>query len=98
MLKRAGCLFLMFFLVGCAVTGRDFPVTPIKDIQPNVTTKKQIFNTFGEPVEKGLDTGLETWTYLYTTVGTGSGFVSKKHLYVVFNKDDTVRSYSFSSD
>lgn len=98
MLKRVGFLFLMFFLAGCVVTGRDFPTTPIKDIQPNVTTKSQIFSTFGEPVEKGLDTGLETWTYHYTTVGTGSGGVGQKRLYVVFNKDDTVRSYSFSSN
>ncbi len=87
-------LFLMLFLCGCAVMGRDFPTTPVKDIQPNVTTKVDIFKFFGEPVEKGLDTGNETWTYYQYILGTGLG---QKRLHIVFNKDGTVRSYSFSS-
>lgn len=89
-------LFLLLFLSGCIPVGRDFPTVPVKDIQPNVTTKPQIFAAFGEPVETGLDSGYETWTY-YHYVYTAGGIQTQKRLNVVFNKDGTVRSYSFSS-
>ncbi len=90
-------LFLVFLLGGCFPVGRDFPTFPIRDIQPNVSTQTQIFAAFGEPVEKGLDTGFETWTY-YHYVYTLGGVQNQKRLHVVFNKDGTVRNYSFSSN
>ncbi len=94
--KKLYFLLLLLFLFGCVPVGRDFPTVPIKDIQANVTTKNQIFAAFGEPVERGLDTGDETWTY-YHYVYTPGGVQTQKRLHVVFNKDGTVRSYSFSS-
>ncbi|MFQ5851755.1 MAG: outer membrane protein assembly factor BamE [Candidatus Binatia bacterium] len=86
-------LFLLFFIWGCV--GRDFPTSPVKDIRPNVTTKQEIFAAFGEPAEKGLDTGYETWTYYRYTLGQTIG---QKRLHIIFNKDGTVRSYAFSSN
>ncbi len=47
-------------------------------------------------MRKGLDSGNETWTYSYHTYQIGQ-LVDSKELYVVFNKDGTVRSYSFTS-
>ena len=94
--KRLSSLFVVFFLIGCVPIGRDFPTVPIKDIQANVTTKNQIFAAFGEPVERGYDTGDETWTY-YHYVYTVGGVQTQKRLHVVFNKDGTVRNYSYSS-
>ena len=85
-------LVLGAFLWGCV--GREFPTASIKDIQPNVTTRDQVFATFGEPAEKGLDTGLETWTYYRYTLGQMGG----KQLRVVFNRDGTVKSYSYSAN
>ena len=94
MRSKFSYVFLSLLLWGCAVLGRDFPTAPVREIQPNVTTKTDIFKFFGEPVERGLDTGDETWTYYQYTVGSGAG---QKRLHIVFNKDGTVRSYSFSS-
>jgi len=94
--KKLFFLLLLLFLFGCVPVGRDFPTVPIQDIQPNVTTKNRIFAVFGEPVERGFDTGDETWTY-YHYVYTPGGIQTQKRLHVVFNQDGTVRSYSFSS-
>lgn len=93
--KLAG-LFLMFLLSGCVTYGRDFPTVPVKNIQPNATTQREIFGFFGEPYRKGLDNGLETWTYSYHYTEIGQVRDSRE-LYVVFNKDGTVRSYSYTS-
>lgn len=95
-MRRIWYLFLALTLWGCVTYGRDFGTTPVKNIQPNVTTQKEIFGYFGEPVRKGLDSGNETWTYSYHTYQIGQ-LVDSKELYVVFNKDGTVRSYSFTS-
>lgn len=96
MAKALSFLFMILFLFGCVPMGRDFPTVPIKDIQANVTTKNQIFAAFGEPLESGYDTGDETWTY-YHYVLTVGGVQTQKRLHVVFNKDGTVRSYSYST-
>ena len=89
-------LVFLFFLWGCITYGRDFSAFPVKNIQTNVTTQNEIFGYFGEPVRKGLDSGYETWTYSYHTYELGQ-LRQSKELYVVFNKDNTVRSYSFTS-
>jgi len=89
-------LFLLLFLWGCVTYGRDFPVYPVKNIETNVTTQKEIFAHFGEPVRKGLDSGYETWTYSFHSYEMGQ-LRDSKELYVVFNKNATVRSYSFTS-
>jgi len=76
--------------------GRDFAAAPVRNIQNNVTTKDDIFTSFGEPVRRGLENGLETWTYSYQKYEflQLSDF---KELHVLFNKDNTVRSYSFTT-
>lgn len=85
------CLLLFtLFLGGCV--GRNFPSTSVKDIRPNVTTKEQIFVTFGEPAQKGLDTGLETWRYYHYSAQQAFG---GKELLIIFNPNGTVRNYSF---
>ncbi len=95
---RIPLYFLVFalFLWGCV--GRDFSTASVKEIRPNVTTKSEIFTNFGEPVEKGFDSGYEAWTYYRYTAGYAIGSAGQKRLYVVFNKDGTVRSYSFSEN
>ncbi len=88
-------LGLGFLLVGCVYLGRDFSTAPVKSIQNNVTTQREIFNYFGEPERRGLENGYETWTYSYNYYELGQ-LRDSKELYVVFNKDNTVRSYSFT--
>jgi hypothetical protein len=89
------CLVVSMLAYGCLYMGRDFGTTPVKEIQQNVTTQREIFAYFGEPYKKGLENGLETWTYFYNYWELGQ-LRDARELTVVFNKDNTVRSYSFS--
>lgn len=97
MIRKALFVFWFFlFLWGCLAVGRDFPTFDVKGkVQPNVTTRSHLFADFGEPQERGLESGYETWTYYYY-VYTLSGVQGQKRLHVVFNHDGTVRSYSYS--
>lgn len=96
MRRRLGCVVFCFLLSGCIYMGRDFPTAPVKSIETNVTTQKEIFGYFGEPVRRGLENGYETWTYSYQYYELGQ-LRDFRDLYVVFNKDNTVRTYSYSS-
>ena len=59
-------LYVLFLaLSGCMALGRDFATTPVRNIQNNITTQKEVFANFGEPVRRGLENGFETWTYSY---------------------------------
>jgi hypothetical protein len=89
-------VFVALVVTGCFSSGRDFPVTPVKNIQNNVTTQKDVFRYFGEPVRKGLQNGYETWSYSYQYYELGQ-LRDSKELHIIFNQDRTVRSYSFSS-
>ena len=80
---------------GCVYLGRDFATGPIPSIKTNTTTQKEIFGYFGEPFRRGLENGYETWTYSYQHYELGQ-LRDFKDLYVVFNKDNTVRTYSYS--
>lgn len=95
MRRPIAVLFISFVLSGCLYMGRDFVTTPVKNIENNVTSQREIFANFGEPVRKGLENGYETWTYSYQYYELGQ-LRDFKELYVVFNKDGTVRSYAFN--
>jgi SmpA / OmlA family len=91
-----GSLILCFALSGCFSMGRDFGSAPVRQIQNNVTTQREVFAYFGEPLRKGLENGLETWTYSYQYYELGQ-LRDSKELHVVFNQDLTVKSYSFTA-
>jgi len=95
---RRGLLLVIFILVlaACFPVGRDFATFPVEKLQTNFTTKEQVYAAFGEPIEKGSDSGYESWTYyyyLYSVVGPQR----QKRLHVIFNRDGTVKDYSFSA-
>jgi hypothetical protein len=94
--RKLSCLIVALILSGCIYYGRNFPETPVKSITNNVTTLKEIFVNFGEPDRRGLESGYETWTYSYQYYEIGQ-LRESKELYVVFDKDNTVKSYSFTS-
>lgn len=87
---------MLLLLTGCFYQGRDFAIAPVKSIERNVTTQREIFHFFGEPLRRGLENGLETWTYSYQYYELAQ-LRDSKELYVVFNQDGTVRSYSFTA-
>jgi len=82
---------------GCFTVGRNFVSTPVKRIEKGVTTKADVKKEFGEPFRTGLDDGYESWTYVYNR-WTPISQTRSKDLYIVFNKDGTVRSYTFNSN
>jgi len=95
MWRKSACVVFCFLLSGRIYMGRDFGTAPVKSIESNVTMQKEIFGYFGESVRRGLENGYETWTYSYQFYELGQ-LRDFKDLYVVFNKDNTVRTYSFS--
>jgi hypothetical protein len=96
MQRRLGVIVLCLLISGCLYMGRDFSSTAVKSIENNRTTQREIFNNFGEPDRKGLEDGYEIWTYSYQYYELGQ-LRSSKDLYVAFNKDNTVRNYSFTA-
>jgi len=96
MRKSIQYLLFAMFLSGCFYQGRDFATSPVRNITNNVTTQREIFTDFGEPVRRGFENGYETWIYTYQYYQLGQ-VRDSKDLYVVFNKDNTVRSYSFTA-
>jgi hypothetical protein len=57
--------------------GRDFPAAPVRTIENDVTTQKEIFGYFGEPARKGLENGYETWTIPTSLMSLASYVTSK---------------------
>jgi SmpA / OmlA family len=89
-------IFASLILSGCFYQGRNFDISPVRNIRNDVTTQREIYADFGEPIRRGLENGLENWVYSYQYYELGQ-LRESKDLYVVFNKDNTVRSYSFTS-
>ena len=71
MWRKLGCVVLCFLLSGCIYMGRDFSVAPVRTIENDVTTQKEMLGYFGEPARKGLENGYETWTYSYQSCEFG---------------------------
>jgi len=90
-------LGVTMLVAGCLTGGRNFVAAPVKTIEKGVTTKADIEKAFGDPFRTGLDDGYESWTYFYSRWAAFARMRSKD-LYVVFNKDGTVRSYTFNSN
>ena len=93
--RRLLALVIFAVLSGCVYYGRDFPVAPVRDLKNNATTQREVFATFGEPDRRGLENGYEVWIYSYQFYELGQ-LRQSKELVVVFDRDNTVRSYSYS--
>jgi len=96
MRKLSFLLLVVFFLTGCALSGKNLTGSKVKDIQPNVTTKEQILSSFGEPGRRGRDSGFETWRYSYRNFAA-EGWINRD-LYLIFNPDGTVQKYAYTSN
>lgn len=92
-----GVLATALATAGCFSVGENFPSTPVRKIEKGMTTKKDVRRMFGEPFRTGLDNGYESWTYVYNR-WSPFGATRSKDLYLVFNKDGTVRAYTFNSN
>ncbi|MCX5789589.1 MAG: hypothetical protein NTX64_13955 [Elusimicrobia bacterium] len=94
-MKRAIFLTAALFC-GCITMGTPFDVGKVPGIQVGKTTEKELRLAFGEPYRTGVEDGddTETWLdYKYSLLGEQK----TRDLYVKFNADGTVKSYSFNS-
>lgn len=82
---------------GCLAAGRNFDSQPVGGIVKGVTNRAEVERLFGPPFRTGIDDGYDSWTYAYNRWSLFSEARSKD-LYIVFNKDGTVRSYTFNSN
>jgi len=97
-MKRIGQVLLagaLLVAAGCVTVGRDFPGEPVKKVVNGRTTRDEIRATFGEPYQKGIENGKESWTY-YKVRYRGSAAIQSKEFYVVFDSRGVVESHSFT--
>ena len=97
-MRRSLALFLValaFLMTSCAglSVGREFPSPAPDMLRVGQTSKADLLRSFGEPTEVGLDTGDQTWTWLYGRINQQT----RKQLTVRFDDRGMVRSYSFTS-
>ncbi len=97
--KTAGAavLALAAAAAGCASIGRPFPADQVRSIAAGKTTRDQVQAEYGRPYRTGLEDGDETWTYLDYKLSL-FGPQRTRDLFVRFNADGTVKSYSFNSN
>lgn len=90
------CASALSFFPGCMSVGNQF-TSEVKWIQPNKTTRTEVERRIGTPFRVGYDTGMLSYEYGYYRYSLISS-THTKDLTVRFNPDNTVNSYSFSSN
>lgn len=91
----APCLLLLVLVAGCATVGHDFSSSAVEHIVVDRTTNADLLRMLGEPWRVGLENGRKTWTYGYYKY-RAFGPTDTKDLYITFNDDNTVASYTFN--
>lgn len=82
-------------LIGCATRGTNFS-SEVDWIKKGETTKEEIQRVLGNPYQVGSSSSLPTWTYgFYSYRLFGESYT--KELKIYWNREGTVRNYSFSS-
>jgi hypothetical protein len=90
-------LSVLLLASGCAIKyGRPFLSPDAGMIAIDRTEKTTLRKMFGEPYQMGIDSGDETWRWVYAEYGVGGG--TNKDFTVRFNPNGTVKSYSFMSN
>ncbi len=84
-------------MAGCVSIGHSFDTSKVSSITLGKTTQAQIQQIFGTPTRTGTEDGNPTWTFLDYKIGV-LGLQRANDLYVKFNPDGTVKSYSFNTD
>ena len=94
-MKRAIFLTAALF-TGCITMGKPFDVAKVPTIEVGKTTDKDLRAMFGEPYRVGVEDGADTETWLNYKLAL-LGDRTTRDLYVKFNADGTVKSYSFNT-
>ena len=95
-LNTAGFISL-FFLAACYGTvGNNFDSSQIKSIQSNVTSQEEIFERFGAPFKKGVESDQAMWTYQFDK-WNAVGPTHSKDLVILFDKENIVEAYRYTT-
>ncbi|MDE2140984.1 MAG: outer membrane protein assembly factor BamE [Elusimicrobia bacterium] len=84
-------------LAGCVSIGKPFPADRVSSIVIGKTTQTEILAVYGQPFRTGIDDGNPAWTYADYRLRL-FGDQKTSDLYVRFNADGTVKSYSFNTN
>ena len=91
-------VLLAISVAGCTTGGRDFDEKVIPRIVKGKTTKAQIQEWLGSPQERGLQEGLETWTYRFVKNLGPLTQGQTKDLAVWFEKSGVVNTFSYTTN
>ena len=95
-LNTAGFITL-FFLTACYGTvGNNFDSSQIKSIQSNVTSQEEIFERFGAPFKKGVESDQAMWTYQFDK-WNAVGPAQSKDLVILFDNKNIVKAYRYTT-
>jgi hypothetical protein len=89
--------FVLLFLTACYGTvGKNFDSSQIKNIQNHVTTQEEIFERFGAPFKKGIESGQVMWTYQFDK-WKAVGAAQSKDLVILFDNKSIVQAYRYTT-
>ncbi|MBX9837408.1 hypothetical protein [Silvanigrella sp.] len=87
----------LIFLCSCTTIGNQF-TADFKNISLNSTTREEIETIYGYPLRADFLFGMKTYYYRYAKINLFLDDVKLKELRIHFNDNDTVNSYSYSSN
>lgn len=96
-LGSALALVVAAALGGCVTLGAPFNAAQVPSITIGKTTRADVTKMFGQPFRTGVESGDETWTFVNYHFSV-FGAQTAKDLYVRFNPNGTVKSYSYNSN
>jgi outer membrane protein assembly factor BamE (lipoprotein component of BamABCDE complex) len=109
-LRIAGILLTLIFLIGCATSGRKIDPGKLSQIKEGITTEAEVVNSLGAPWMKTLGSdGKTTMLYQYTKVKNraanfipvagllaGGMDMRQQMLTVLIGKDGKVEKYTMN--
>jgi outer membrane protein assembly factor BamE (lipoprotein component of BamABCDE complex) len=84
--------------LSCATIGNRFPPENVARVKIGETTKAQLLGDFGLPYRRGIEDGDSTWTYVYYKVRLFGENLRTRDLYLRFDPDGRVKSYTYNSN
>lgn len=84
--------------LSCATIGNRFPPENVAHVKIGETTKAQLLGDFGLPYRRGIEDGDSTWTYVYYKVRLFGENLRTRDLYLRFDADGRVKSYTYNSN
>ncbi len=89
-------VLLVVMATGCRTIGKDFDQQVVTRIEKGKTTKAQVQDWLGAPYEKGMQEGLESWTYRFIKATINKE--DSKELTIWFEKSGVVNASSYTTN